>query len=295
MKKIFAAFVIVALFTAVDSSAQKPVDLKFNLKKGENYAYASTMDIETKGNMGGQDVDVKNTVGISYLFTNTGDSAGWKKLNSTITRILMNLNVSGMSINYDSDEPADSSDMVSAMLGKILGAMKNGQFMFTINEKGEVGSVTGFEEMMQKVTNAASGAGPMANISNAFSEDNFKQNIQQSFGGYPGKPVKPGDTWTAAVNTDAGGAQMTSENTYTLESVEGNTAIVKVDAKISSPVADSTATINGTSTGSIKYDIPSGLAIDGDMDTNLDMKINQGGQSMPMTTDIKMKITGKKS
>ena len=295
MKKIFAAFVIGALFMAVDSSAQKPVDLKFNLKKGENYAYASTMDIETKGNMGGQDVDVKNTVGISYLFTNTGDSAGWKKLNSTITRIFMNLNVSGMSINYDSDEPADSSDMVSAMLGKILGAMKNGQFMFTINEKGEIGSVTGFEEMMQKVTDAASGAGPMANISNAFSEDNFKQNIPQSFGGYPSKPVKPGDTWTATVNTDAGGAQMTSENTYKLESVEGNTAIVKVDAKISSPVADSTATINGTSTGSMKYDIPSGIAVDGDMDTNLNMNINRGGESMPMNTDIKMKITGKKS
>lgn len=295
MKKIFAAFVIVALFTAVDSSAQKPVDLKFNLKKGENYNYASTMNIETKGNMGGQDVDVKNTVGISYLFTNTGDSAGWKKLNSTITRIFMNLNVGGMSINYDSDEPADSSDMVGSMLGKILGAMKNGQFMFTINEKGEVGSVTGFEQMMQKVTDAASGAGPMANISNAFSEDNFKQNIQQSFGGYPGKPVKPGDTWTATVNTDAGGAQMTSENTYTLESVEGNTAIVKVDAKISSPAADSSATISGTSTGFIKYDIPSGIAIDGDVDTNLDMNINRGGESMPMNTDIKMKITGKKS
>jgi hypothetical protein len=88
---------------------------------------------------------------------------------------------------------------------------------------------------------------------------------------------------------------MTSQNTYTLESVEGNTATVKVNSKISSPAADSAATINGTSTGNIKYDIPSGIAIDGDMDTNLDMNINRGGQSMPMSTDIKMKITGKKS
>lgn len=294
MKKLFAAFVIVALFTAVSASAQKPVDLKFNLKKGENYTYASTMNIETKGNMGGQDVDVNNTIGVSYLFTNTGDSAGWKKLNSTITRILMNLNVGGMNINYDSDEPADSGNMVSAMLGKVLGAMKNGQFAFTINEKGEVGSVTGFEEMMQKVTSAA-GGGRVANITNAFSEENFKQNLQQSFGGYPSKPVKTGDTWTNTVNTDAGGTQMTSENTYTLESVEGNTATVKVNSKISSPGADSAASINGTTTGSIKYDIPSGIAIDGDTDTKLDMTINRNGESMPMSTDIKMKITGKKS
>ena len=295
MKKVFAAFVIGGLFAATASSAQKPVDLKFNLKKGENYSYATTMDIETKGNMGGKDMDVKNTVGISYLFTNTGDSAGWKKLNSTITRIGMNTNVAGMSINYDSDQPADSSDMVGAMLGKILGAMKNGQFIFTINEKGEVGSVTGFEEMMQKVMDAASGAGPMGNVGNAFNEENFKQNIQQSFNAYPGKPVKPGDSWTSTVNTNAGGAQMTSDITYTLESVEGNTATVKVDSKISSPQTDSEATLNGTSTGSIKYDIPSGVAVDGDLDTNLDMNISRGGQSMPMSTDIRTKITGKKS
>ncbi|MFT4155908.1 DUF6263 family protein [Parafilimonas sp.] len=294
MKKLFAAFAIV-LFMVMQAPAQKPVDLKFNLKTGESYDYALNMNIETKGNMGGQDMDVKNTVGISYLFKNTGDSAGWKKIASTITKIAMNINVAGMNINYDSDQPADSSDMISSVLGKIFGAMKGGQFMFTINEKGEVGTVTGFNEMMRKVTEAASSAGPIGNIGNAFNEENFKQNIQQSFGAYPGKPVKPGDTWTGTLHSNSGGAEMTSNNTYTLESVDGKTATVKVDSKITSPDSNANATINGTSAGSIKYDIPSGIAVDGDVDTKLDMNITQGGQSIPMTTDIQMKITGKKS
>jgi hypothetical protein len=33
----------------------------------------------------------------------------------------MNINTGGMNINYDSDKPTDSTDMISSTLGKVLG------------------------------------------------------------------------------------------------------------------------------------------------------------------------------
>jgi hypothetical protein len=37
------------------------------------------------------------------------------------------------------------------MVGKVMGAMKGGQFGFTINENGEIGSVFGLQEMMKNM------------------------------------------------------------------------------------------------------------------------------------------------
>jgi hypothetical protein len=87
--------------------------------------------------------------------------------------------------------------------------------------------------------------------------------------------------------------EIKSDNVYTLESVAGNIANIKVNSKISSP--DTTTNIAGTITGTMQYDIPSGVAVDGDLDTNMNMNVNAGGQSIPMTIGIKTKITGKKS
>lgn len=250
-----------------------------------------------KGNVQGQAIDMDNKMAMGYRFAATGDSAGWKKITASISRIAMHMNSNGQNVDFDSDKTSDSSDVVSSTIGKVLGAMKGGQFGFTMNEKGEVGSVTGIQDMMHRALTSvnAPGVGAMAaGMGSAFNEDNFKQNIQQSFGMYPGKPVKPGDSWSSTMNMNNQGMNMKIDNNYTLESVSGDSANVKVNSKISSP--DSSAMgISGTMTGTMKFDVPTGLPVDGDLDMNMKMTMNTGGQVVPMNTDIKMKITGKKS
>jgi len=294
MKKMFVSSAVLLLTVCISFAQNKPINLKFNLATGESYDYATKMDIATKGDAGGQAIDVKNDISVGYHFTVTGDSSGWKKLSALISKIAMNINTGGMNISYDSDKAVDSSDMISSTIGKVLGAMKNGQFTFTMNEKGDIGSISGINEMMEKMMASSSGLGPMTSgISNAFDEDNFKENLKQAFGIYPGKPVKPGDTWSNAVNTNKAGVEMKTDNMYTLESVTGNIANINVNSKISS--SDTTTNIAGTVTGTMQYDIPTGIAVNGDLNTDLNMNVNAGGQSIPMTIDIKTKITGKKS
>ena len=271
MKKFFSAFILSACFIFFGCN-NKPgngdaITLKFNLPTGSSYDYNVDMDMAMNGNVNGQPINMKNKMAMGYRFAAIGDSAGWKKLTASINRIAMHINSNGVNIDFDSDKPTDTSDVVSGTMGKVLGALKGGQFGFTMNEQGKIGSVTGINDMMQRIMSSINiqGAGAMAaGMNNTFNEDNFKQNIQQSFGMYPDKPVKPGDTWTNTMNINNQGIQMKMDNTYTLESVNGNTANVKADSKISSPGANSMG-ITGTMTGTMKFDIPTGLPVDGDL------------------------------
>src|SRR5438046_7766042 len=69
--------------------------LKFNMAKGTKFEYSVTMDMGMKESVMGKDVDVKNKMLISYTFAVTGDSAGWKKVDATISRIAMDMNAEG--------------------------------------------------------------------------------------------------------------------------------------------------------------------------------------------------------
>lgn len=299
MKIFFTAFILPVffiLFSCNNKPGSDAINLKFNLPAGSSYDYNVDMDMAMNGNVNGQPVNMKNKMAMGYRFAAVGDSSGWKKLTASINRVAMHINSNGVNIDFDSDKATDTSDVVSATMGKVLGALKGGQFGFTMNENGKIGSVTGINDMMQRIMssiNVPDAGSVAAGMGGAFNDENFKQNIQQSFGMYPDKPVKPGDTWTNTMDINNQGIQMKIDNTYTLESVNGNTANVKTDSKISSLGTDSMG-ITGTMTGNMKFDIPTGLPIDGNLDMNMKMTMNTGGQVVPMNTDINMKITGKK-
>jgi hypothetical protein len=294
MKKIHTALASFLLFiTATSFSQNKAVDLKFNLPMGSGFDYNTTMDVTTKGNVGGQDINVNNSIVIGYHFNVVDDSAGWNKMTSTISKIAMTISSNGMNMNYDSDKPLDTSNVMNGAFGNVLGVMKGAQFGFTMNNKGDIGSVTGINEILDKMKTAAPG-GDMTGMASTFNEETFRQTLRQAFSLYPRKRVKSGDRWTSTTHTISAGVQMKMDNAYTLESVTGNIARVKVDSKISSPL-DTTTNIAGTTKGIMQFDIPTGVPVDGDLDTRMTMNINADGQSIPMTVDIKTKVVGKRS
>lgn len=278
------------------------VTFKFNVPKGTKFSYAVGMDMNMNQTMGGQQVAVKTNLGMGYTFEVTADSAGWKTMNATISRVAMDMNANGMSMKFDSDSPNTDTTSPMAKVGVMLGAMKGGQFSFTMNENGEIGQVTGIEEMTQRIISSMPAAqADMARqtIGKTFNEQSFKQNMQQAFAMYPGKPVKIGDTWTRTLTMDNNGMPMKLDNTYTLQAVEGSNLKVKVDSKITS--AGTNAAVPGMQidmTGDLKgvnsFDEATGMPLNGDDDMNLDMKMKMQGQEMPVKLKMKMTITGKK-
>ena len=308
MKKVILIISTTVLFTAfiscnsggskTSSASGDAIVLKFNLNKGIKFDYAMVMTMNMDQNVMGNAMHITNKVKIGYVFEVTNDSAGWKTVNSTIDKIGMNVNAGAVNINFDTDSAMADTAGPAAMMGKVFGAMKGGQFSFTMNEKGQVGEVRGMKEMMERIMekeNTPNGQMIMQNMGKAFDENNFKQNISQSFAVYPDKPVKPGESWTKTLNINSNGIPMRSENTYTLQSVDGDKANLKVTSKISS--ADSTTDnavsgLTGTMDGTSSYEISTGMLVSGDMDMKMNIKTQQ--QPTPMAVNIKMTMTGKK-
>jgi hypothetical protein len=200
-------------------------------------------------------------------------------------------------MHFDADNTSDTTGPMG-MLTKVFGAMKGGQFSFTLNENGEVGSVTGIREMMERIA-AGLPNGEMAiqNMKGGFDEETIRQNMQQAFAAYPGKPVRPGDTWSKTLVQKAQGLQIKFDNQFTLESVNGDDAVIKVTSKLGSAepgnVNGAEMNMSGTSDGELHYSLKNGMPTQGEQKMKLDMKITAQGTQVPMSMDVTTKITGK--
>lgn len=300
MKQHFLAGSFIIFIVACFTGCSNPVILKFNLLKGSKLDYVADVDMHMTENVMGQTVNVRNKIALGYIFEVVNDSAGWKTINSTIDKISMNIDAGGNNIAFDTDNPNADTTGPAGMMLKMFGAMKGGQFTYTMDEKGHVGNVYGMKEMVERMMsklNVPNAEMMMQNVSNSFNEKSFKENIEQSFAAYPDKPVKPGDTWVRTMNINSSGLPVKYENTYTLSSVSGNIATIKVSSKLSSDANSGdgpTKNLSGTMAGITTYDIPSGIPLNSNMDMIMNMKVTAQGQEIPVNMNMKMTVTGKK-
>ena len=124
---VLAAFAASVLLMGCSGSSDG-VTLKFNMAKGSKLDYNANLDMTIKETVMGTDMNITSKITLGYLFEVTGDSAGWKNLTSTITRIGMDMNAGGMAIKFDSDNPNTDTAGPNGMVAKIFGGMKGGQF-----------------------------------------------------------------------------------------------------------------------------------------------------------------------
>jgi len=300
---IAAAFIVSILF--MGCPAGKNADgytFKFNMQKGSKFDYAMNMDMSMKQSVMGKEMTMKSKMTMGYLFEVTNDSAGWKTVAATISKIAMDMNAGDMSMKFDTDNPSADTTGPMAMAGKIFGGMKDGKFTFTIDENGTIGEVHGFNEILQKSITAANIPNAdmvIQSMGKSFDENQFKQNMQQSFNIYPGKPVKPGESWTKNTTLNNSGMLMKMDNTYTLESVNGDDAVIKIASKITSGMDSSSMTgmkvnMDGSMSGNMNYDISNGLPKKGDMDMKMSMRVTGHDMDMPIDMDMKMTFTSSK-
>src|SRR5258705_1009422 len=202
MKKLFLALLLLAtisyLASCNSSSATDAVEVKCHLNKVKKYEYAMNMEMQMNQEMMGKKMDMKNTIGLSYLFEVTNDSADRKTVSSTVTKISMDMGVNGRTMHFDTDMPVNDSGP-AAMMGRVFGAIKGSQFSFTVNDRGDIGDIKGIKEiqdsMLARLPNGES-ARAAEGLNKTFDKDGLNQNMEQSFSAYPGKPVKVGDSWT---------------------------------------------------------------------------------------------------
>jgi uncharacterized protein DUF6263 len=220
------------------SNSSNEVELKFKLPKGSKYEYSASSGMSIKQEVNGHDMDINNETGFSYVFETKNDSANWKTIESTIRKISMDMQ-GGMvgKMHFDTDMELDSMPGPFAMMGKMFGALKGAKFSFAVNDKGDIGQITGIAELRQKMlAGIPYAAESMQSMKNGIEDETLKQNLQQAFAVYPGKPVKPGESWSKIVSQTMQGMTLKTEHTFTLQSVNGNDAEIK---QVSKMVSDS--------------------------------------------------------
>jgi hypothetical protein len=242
-------------------------------------------------------VNAENTMSFTYVFEVMSDSAGWKTLLSTITKFGMDVNSMGHTMHFDTGGTGDTIGPMG-MMSKVFGAMTGAEFYFTVNDNGEIGKLSGIREMFDKMFAGFPNSEEMAqNLKGGFDEESIRQNMQQAFAAYPGKTVKPGESWSKMVVQQTQGMRVNFENHFTLESVVGDDAVIKVNSKLSSPdtntVNGTQMNMSGTSDGKLHYNLKTGMPTDGDQQMSMNLKVSSNGMEIPIGIDVKTTTKGR--
>jgi hypothetical protein len=301
MRKCLPAIAMITMIVfnyGCKTASKEAVEIKFQLPVGSKYEYAMNMKMKMNEKVMDKDIDVDNDMGFVYTLEVGHDSAGWKTVSSTIDKFNMDINSMGKKIHFGTENNADTTGPM-AIASKMFSAMKGAKFSFTLNDNGSIGEVSGVNDMFSKMVEGLPNAAQLLQqMRGSINEETFKENMQRAFEVYPGKPVKPGDSWSKIMTQQSQGLKLKFKTTYTLESVTGNDALIKLDSKISSAESSSingaTADVTGTSAGEVHYDLATGMTTTGNQDIKMNMKIGAQGMEIPANMDMKIDINGHK-
>ncbi|MGC4233130.1 MAG: DUF6263 family protein [Niabella sp.] len=288
MKSVFIS-IAVALLLSCPAYGQKTYALKFNPANGSKYEALTSMKTKTFQNVLDQDVEfnMDYDINMSYHITAEGPN---KKLDMTYERLKMRMDFMGQAVNMDSND-TDSSNIAS----KAFRTLKGQTIGVVLDPAGKVVRIEDPEQILQKI-----GADEMQRqtIQGVLGEDAMKNLIEQSFGFYPEKPVKVGDSWTSTFTLKSPYI-ISATNTYTLSKVEGTKAFINT---VSSLKTDSTAKmasngiemqldLTGEVTGNTEVDIETGMPLITTVRQTLKGNIEVQGQKVPMASGIDTRIT----
>ncbi|OHB58147.1 MAG: hypothetical protein A2Y12_07740 [Planctomycetes bacterium GWF2_42_9] len=308
MKKAISVLCVVLLAT-VCFAADK-VDLKLRLKAGDSHEMKMVQVQDITQNMSGMEMKVKQTQEMVMTLDCTGvDANGNMDLKMGYKSVKMSMEGPMGKMAYDSDNPntiGPNSPPQDKMMAGLFSAMVGSQFQMKVKPTGEVTSMTGLSDMMQKVKEklkatpeAAAAEGVLDKM---FDEKQMKELTGNMMNMYPAEPIAVGDSWydIKSINFMM---PIDIDTTYMLKSVKDDTAIIDTVAKldmgdpnkpiVSDPNMKMSMQMAGTINGTNEVDLKNGLTKNGDMTMNFSgiMKM-EGNPQMPEGMTIPMSIKG---
>lgn len=288
MKSFFVS-IAVAILLSYTAYGQKAYTLKFNPANGSKYDVITSMKTKTFQNVMGQDIEFNMDYDINMSYNISAEGVN-KKLHMTYDRLKMKMDAMGQVVNMDSDDP-DSSNIAS----KAFKALRGQTIGVILDPGGKVVKVEGSEEILQKLGEDEMQRQTMKGV---LGEDAIQSLVEQSFGSYPDKPVKTGDSWESMVILKSPYI-ITATSTYTLTKVEGKKAFIHT---VSNLKTDSTSrlTTNGIEMdldltgdvlGETEIDIETGMPLITTIRQTLKGNLEVQGQKIPMASNIDTRIT----
>ncbi|MCS6820791.1 MAG: DUF6263 family protein [Microscillaceae bacterium] len=272
--------------------------LKLNLEKGKTYFQRIDTEQKIAQNILGQNVDMTQTIGLGYkIDVLNKDSKGnmtWKITYNTV-KMTQESAVTGK-IEFDSEKSTQVD--ASNPLGMAMRALVGQTLEVVINSLGEITDVKGTEQMIESmiekmgVTSEAQKQQMRESMKKEYGKDAVKNSFEGSFGFYPEKPVKIGDTWVRKAKK-MGMQSMVLENTFKLLEIKNGMAKIEVNSKISPNTEDKNETkseFSGKQTGFQWVDLKTGWVKDANLKQDLKGKVNFQGMDVEMNIESNIYI-----
>jgi len=275
MKKVVLA---VLMFSGILASAQT-ITRKVGLAKGQLLEQQSHVKMNMTQEMMGQSMEIKMESDITNVVEVKNAASNNFEVVNTLKKILMNTNVMGQDVKFDSEKKEDmDGQMGQAFKGKI-GVPRE----FTVNNEGIITSV---KKSAEKKDDEGGMMGGM--VTGAMGEGEEREGAAfNSLANIPAKGVKVGDSWNDSTSDDNG----KTFTTYTLKEVTGGNGLVTLSSNsaISRELEQQGMTMQmdmkGTTTGEYTFDVATGIVKNRKATTKASGTIDVAGQALPVTIE----------
>jgi hypothetical protein len=263
MKKLLA-IVLIACSTASQAQYFQPIQLK----KGQQFVCASSLNTDTDMGMGTMKSNISSKQNIRVIDENEKSYI----LALSLSSIKMDMDGMGQQMSYDSEKPEDKDSQIGASMSDKLTTVDT----FSLDKK--TGLITKISQ-----TKEVEGGG-MTMMS---SDGNANLSINAAFFVVP-MSKKIGDTWNYTDSLQTTG--ITTTKTFTLVSRDKNIATISYTGKsvgtISSEVQgmSMTANIDSKLSGEFQVNLENGSVIKTTDDIDGTTAMDMMGQNMNMTT-----------
>jgi hypothetical protein len=269
---------------------QAQVKLSFNPEKGETYSYLFKMEQIGKQTVNGQEIPINTSMDMLLAMDVTEKSSSEVRVTNVYKELALSVVTPMTTINYNSKNPADDLPEPEKLISQIMGSLIAKTLNVVFEPDGSVKSISGFQEIVaeiQKNTNPA--AQQMSTmLLQSFSDEAMKKMFEQSFNFYPQKEIKAGDTWESDFSFAVAGINSDTKNTYTLQSVKDNTALIDV-ISVSAMKPEAESDLSANAKGEITLDIKTGMLESSAMTQTINGKLNMQGAEIVI--DIVSKAT----
>lgn len=241
--RLFGALVMMLVLGAGWLNAQEQ-DLKFKLKKGNDYRFYQETEMNITQTLGFIDQEIKNEFKGVTRFTPIGVEGSNIVLRTSFETMIINIESLMFNLKYDSSKPVNPDDKVAVIYDGIIGE----DFNMVITPQGSVIRIDGINEIINKAVGSMSNIQPqMANqlkktMAAQFGEKALIGNMEMILSIYPKESKKVGDKWSTDTQLSSA-LKANINNNWTLADASNQHWKLQGNGNISA--SDGEATMNG--------------------------------------------------
>lgn len=232
---------------------------QYNLKAGEVYTIKQNATQVITQNLEGASHVITNSIDGILEFKVIGETDGNYNIDLTFKDLNLELisSIQGKMMEVHAKEVVEGDAQ-----SKVFHSLLEHPVHLILAKTGDILEVNGGEELVEKMTASSE-------LQDDFSKNMMKKSLESEFGSqaladsykqmtfiYPGKKVKVGDTWKNAYQ-----GKMQTENTWTLDSLTSEHAIITGKSDVVMDIVEPATTmmLTGTQRTSITTDLSSGF------------------------------------